>query len=39
MIGGLVLARAVSDEEFSELILSAATRGSIGLASRRRRKI
>src|SRR5271163_5069725 len=39
MIGGLVLARAVSDEDFSELILNAATRGSIGLASRRRRKI
>jgi TetR/AcrR family transcriptional regulator, transcriptional repressor for nem operon len=39
MIGGLVLARAVSDENFSEVILKAATRGSIALASRRRRKV
>jgi TetR/AcrR family transcriptional repressor of nem operon len=38
MIGGLVLARAVSDEDLSEVILKAATRGSIGLASRRSRK-
>lgn len=38
MVGGLVLARAVSDEAFSELILKTATRGSIELASRRRRK-
>jgi len=38
MIGGLVLARAVSDEGFSELILRTTTRGSIELASRRRRR-
>jgi TetR/AcrR family transcriptional repressor of nem operon len=38
MVGGLVLARAVSDEDFSELILKTATRGSIELASRRRRR-
>jgi len=38
MIGGLVLARAVSDENFSESILKTATRGSIELASRRRHR-
>lgn len=38
MIGGLILARAVNDEEFSDLILKTATRGSIALASRRRRR-
>ena len=36
MIGGLVLARAVSDEDLSELIMQTATRGSIEIASRRR---
>jgi TetR/AcrR family transcriptional regulator, transcriptional repressor for nem operon len=38
MIGGLVLSRAVNDEEFSNLILKSATGGSIDLASRRPRK-
>ena len=39
MIGAMVLARAVSDEDFSEQILRIGTRGSIELASRRRRRL
>ncbi len=35
MVGGLVLARAVSEEGFSERIMKTATRGSIELASGR----
>ncbi len=37
MVGGLIMARAVSDEHLSELILKTSTRGAIELASRRRR--
>jgi TetR/AcrR family transcriptional regulator, transcriptional repressor for nem operon len=39
MMGGLVLARAVNDKDFSDLILKTATRGSIELASLRRRRL
>ncbi len=36
MVGGLIMARAVSDKSLSELILKTSTRGVIELASRRR---
>jgi len=39
MIGGLILARAVNDENFSELILKTVAHGSIELAAKRRRKL
>jgi len=38
MVGGLILARAVNDEDFSELIMKTAARGTIELASRPRRR-
>jgi TetR/AcrR family transcriptional repressor of nem operon len=37
MIGGLIMARAVSDEALSELVLKSTTRGAIELALHRRR--
>ena len=38
MVGGLILARAVNDEDYSDLILKAAARGTIEMASRHRRR-
>jgi TetR/AcrR family transcriptional regulator, transcriptional repressor for nem operon len=37
MVGGLILARAVSDVDYSDLILRSAAQGTIEMASRRRR--
>ena len=36
MVGGLILARAVNDEAFSEQVMKAAERGTVALASQRR---
>ncbi len=38
MVGGLILARAVNDNDLSDRILKIATRGSIDLTSSRRGK-
>jgi TetR/AcrR family transcriptional repressor of nem operon len=37
MVGGLILARAVNDKDYSEVILKSAARATMELASKRRR--